>query len=320
MLQARGYKSKLVAEFETAYGITPAIPAGILLPINDFKVAAKQNLIASGTIRGRRDEAPPALGTIDVTGTATVPVDEVNFGYWLKMMFGVPTTTGSADPYSHLFKLVDTQPSMAFEEQFPDVPDYKLLNGCKVNKFSMSFDKSSNKELTATIDLIGQKETHAVTSAFTAPTTLSLAKFYDYQLAIKEGGVALATVSKADFAMDFGLDTGSYALDGTPCRAALPEGLTKVTGNVTAFFGDMELLNKAINSTMSSLELTLTNGTHSLGFAMQEIIYQLQSPAIDSAKGVLVTLPFTAFYNAGAANSAFQATLINGHASYAADI
>ena len=64
MAQAQGYRAKLGLDYETAFGVTPAVPAGILMPIISSKLAAKQALIEDNSIRGIRDAAQPALGNI----------------------------------------------------------------------------------------------------------------------------------------------------------------------------------------------------------------------------------------------------------------
>ncbi|MBP2658491.1 MAG: hypothetical protein H6Q69_1523, partial [Firmicutes bacterium] len=68
----------------------------------------------------------------------------------------------------------------------------------------------------------------------------------------------------------------------------------------------------------SSLKFKFTNGTHSLQFFMEEVIFQQTSPGIESEKGIYINLPFKAFYDSDIGGSAIVATLVNGYASYAA--
>ncbi|MDR3562610.1 MAG: hypothetical protein P4N59_14410 [Negativicutes bacterium] len=55
MARAKGYNSQLAMAYETAYGQTPVPPAllGYNMPMNQSKIAIKQNLIDSATIRGK---------------------------------------------------------------------------------------------------------------------------------------------------------------------------------------------------------------------------------------------------------------------------
>jgi hypothetical protein len=314
MAQARGFKAQLVAGFESGYGQTPASPTGFKLPVNSAQVKSKQNLVDSATVSGRRDPAEPVRGNIDVSGTVVAPVDEVGIGYWLKAMFGAPVTTGSADPYSHVFKAGDSQPSLVLEQGFPDIGVYELFNGCKVNKFALNL--GGDAELVANIDILGAKETVATASFVASPTAINLARFNNYQASIQEGGASIATVTNATLNVEFGLLPEGYTLGGG-YRTSLPEGQMKISGEIKAFFENKALLDKALAGTESSLSLKLTNGAHSLEFLLPEIVYERNAPGIEGSKGILVELPYRAFYGNNAQGGALVVTLKNGQTTYA---
>jgi len=315
MSKAKGYNSQLALGYETTYGTTPTSINGYNMPFNQSKIGIKQNLIESSTIRGRRDKEQPAVGNIDVSGSIVVPVDQIGSGFWLRAMFGNPVTTGSGDPYTHVFKVNDRQPSLVLEQQYQDIPAYEMYNGCKVNKFSFTY--GGDTELAANIDIIGAKRTVEATPFASPLTDISLLKFSNFHGTIEEGGVPLAIVTEASLNIDFGLDGNAYAIGGGGYRTELPEGYLQVSGNIKAFFEDTVLLNKAINNTKTSLKIKFANGTHSLGFNMDEVILQQTSPGIESEKGIMINLPFKAFYNSGTGGSAIVATLVNNYASYA---
>jgi hypothetical protein len=315
MSRAKGYNSQLALGYETTYGTTPTSIKGYNMPFNQSKITIKQNLVESSTIRGRRDKEQPAVGNIDASGSVVVPIDQVGSGFWLRAMFGNPTTTGSGDPYTHVFKVNDSQPSLVLEQQYPDIPAYEMYNGCKVNKFSFTY--GGDTELTANIDIIGAKRTVGATPFASSLTDISLLKFSNFQGTIEEGGIQLAIVTEASLNVDFGLDGNSYTIGGGGYRTELPEGYLQVSGSIKAFFEDTVLLNKAINNTKTSLNFKFTNGAHSLGFYMEEVMIQQTSPGIESEKGIMINLPFKAFYNNGTGGSVLVATLVNGYASYA---
>ena len=220
----------------------------------------------------------------------------------------------SGDPYTHVFKVNGKQPSLVLEQQYPDITTYELFNGCKVNKFAFTY--GGDNELTANLDLLGAKRTIGTASAASALTDISLLKFSNFQGTIEEGGSPLAIVTEASLNVDFGLDGNTYTIGGGGYRTQLPEGYLQVSGNIKAFFEDTVLLNKAINNTKTSLNFKFTNGAHSLGFYMEEAIIQQTSPGIESEKGIMINLPFKAFYNSGTKGSVIAATLVNNYASY----
>lgn len=314
MTRAKGYHSQLALGYEAAYGMTPADVKGYNMPFNQSKIGIKQNLIESSTIRGRRDKEQPAIGNIDVSGSITLPVDQIGIGYWLAAMFGSPATTGSGDLYTHVFKVTDGQPSLVLEQQYPDIATYETFNGCKINKFSFTY--GGDTELTAQMELLGAQRT-VNTTPFTANLTeVPLVKYNNFQGSLEEGGVPLAIVTEASLQVDFGLDGNSYAIGSGGCRTALLEGTLQVSGNIKAFFEDAVLLNKAINNTKTSLNFKFTNGTHSLGFFMEEVVLQQTSPGIEDEKGIIINLPFKAFYSSGVGGSILVATLVNDYTSY----
>lgn len=90
----------------------------------------------------------------------------------------------------------------------------------------------------------------------------------------------------------------------------------KITGNIKAFFENRLLLDKAVRGDKSSLKFILTNQEHSLELFLPEVIYERTSAGIEGAKGIMIELPFTAFYDNNMQEAAVIATLINGQASY----
>lgn len=441
MNQALGAKGKLLLAFETTFGTTPDTPAAVSMPFDSFGLTAKQALVEPNTITGRRDPVRPGRGNIDPSGNIVVPLDVRYFGYWLKAMFGAPTTTdvstagsltgatgvtttigtwtavadgafkisidGSAvtavgpidfsggvttmanvaskiqaairaiatggftnatvvwdeantrfiitsgttgassavsnltapasgtniagagfmkctagtlangvTKYQHIFKVGDTMPSMVLENGFTDINVYALLNGCKVSGFSTSF-ALNNSALTASLDLMAAKETIGSATIDDSPTTHSLLRFDNFQAAVKEGGSTIGNCTRLDLSINFGLDGETFALAYGGFRGAINEGMIQPTGSIEAFFENATLLNKAVEGTESSIEVTLTNGNHSLSFEFPEIIFERQTPGIEGPGGVKITLPFRGYYDDNAGNSSVIVTLVNDVASYA---
>lgn len=91
--QARGYKGKVVMDFEASFGVAPSTKKPFGVPFNSFDVKATQSLDSDPLIRGTRNPAAPGMGNKDVSGSAEVPMDAHSFGLWLRAMFGLPTTT-----------------------------------------------------------------------------------------------------------------------------------------------------------------------------------------------------------------------------------
>ena len=312
-MQARGRKGHLLLDYETTFGNTPAVPAAIKMPFQTSEVKSTQNLNDDETIRDNRSPAIPSRGNISVEGQIVVPVDKVAMGYWLRAMFGTPVTSGTG-PYTHVFKLGDVHPSLTLEQGFNDINVYELFNGCKVSSFSI--EKGGEGDVTASIDIMGANETIGSTSFDEAPTEITLTKFNQFQASIEEGGVSIATVNTATLEIDFDLDGDQYVIGSNGLRADIPEGIARISGTLTALFENTTLLNKAVNGVESSLKLKLTGGADSLEFFLPEVMYERNSPGINGPRGVLIELPYRAYYRTNVEATAIMATLINDQAAY----
>lgn len=312
MANAKGFKGQLRWAYESTYGVTPASPTGYVMPIMTSKITAKQSLDEDQTIRGRRDPAMPSRGQIDVSGPITFSVDEVSIGHFLKALCGAPTTTGTADPYTHVFKPSDTQPSLVLEQAYPDVNVYEVFNGCKIAKLGLTWGGSG--VLQGSADVIGATQTVGTTSFVTSPSSIAVNKFFQSEGVIKEGGSTSSIITQATIDINTGLDADTHGNNGV--RQDIFEGLLQVSGQVTAFFPNKTLLDKAINGDETSLEFTWTKGSHSLAILLPEVTFERNSPGIDGPKGIRVQLNYRAYYQDNADNAVFKATLKNGQASY----
>ena len=315
MAQAMGAQGRIVLDFESSFGQNPAAKAGKAVPFNTFDVKSKQNFKDTATITGNRNPVVPAPGNLSVEGSLAVPIDEAAIGYWLKGLFGAPTTSGSADPYQHIFKVGASQPSLVLEKGFTDIGQYALMNGCKVSSFKVAF--GGDDELTAAIELMGAKEALSTTPYVASPSAITLNRFTNLQATVEEGGTAIGTVTKGEFTINGGLDGNQYTVGNAGIRGDIPVGAYKISGSITALFDGTSLLTKAMSNTKSSLKVKFTSAGHSLEFLFPEIMYERSTPGISGPAGVLITLPFRAFYQSGSDNSAVKVTLVNGVASYA---
>ena len=315
MAQAKSINTKTVIDFESAYGVIPAVKAGKNVPYNSNSLQFKQNLIVPATITGSRNAVQPARGNIDVTGTITVPVDLVALGYWLKGAFNSPTTTEDAGVHTHVFKVQNTQPSMIIEKEFSDIGKNLLYTGCKVNSMKMSF--GGDGELTADFDFIGKNEIISTTVYDTSATTVQIDRLNNFQAVIEENGVAVGNISSGDFSISFGLDNSGYVIGGGGTRGQIAEGQVTVEGNLKVLFLDTDYITKAKNDTKSSLKLKFVkDATHYLEFAFPEISFEVTSPAVSGSAGIMLEAKFQAFHATDIQNSAVVVKLVNEVESY----
>src|SRR5579885_3675042 len=119
MARARGTNASMAAAFEVTYG-TPPASGYKRLPFVTSALGEEQNLIASDLLGYGREPQPPSRDVINDEGDVVVPVDLRNFGNWLKLLMGAPTSVDNTGVYTHTFVSgALTLPSMAIEIGMP---------------------------------------------------------------------------------------------------------------------------------------------------------------------------------------------------------
>ena len=323
MAHQKGSTSITSIGFESAYGT--AVTTGLKMPVNSntVKGSATRNTVA--TLTGNRNAVEPFKGNIEVGGDIVVPVDNVAFGYWLKAMFGAPTTTGADAPYTHVFKIPTAQPSIDIQKAFTDFTTdaFYTANGCKISNMSMEF--GGDGELTATLTVMGADETPAATTTFSVSETAVAVtlRYSNFHASVTEGGSTASNIKNISLSIDFDLDGDQRIIGGGGKRGSLPEGIVKVTGNVKGMYDDasVAVIAKGYADTESALVVTLTplapNAAYTLTFDIGELLYSQASPVISGPQGIDFDLDFVGYYANDADASIIKVTLISTQASYA---
>lgn len=315
MSQAMGVYSGVRFIPETTFGTTPSSGTVRSLPFNSCTLSAEQNRTTPATMTGRRDPVEPIMGNINVSGGLTVPLDANAFGWILAMAFGNPTTTTvSTGVYQHVFKPGTTQPSVSIEKAFSN-GDYFVNSGVKVS--SMGFSFGGDGELTVDVQMLGCNETIDDDPISETVTDISLDRFNNFQAALKVDNASVAVATEVTLDVNFGLDEEGYAIGGNGFRSRINEGLLELSGSMTAFYDDDTYIQKAMNSTTTSLQIKLTKGDNSLQIDLPEVQFPRKSPTIEGSAGIMQNLDYGAFYKEASIGTSIQFTLINGTASYA---
>lgn len=313
MANAKGFMGQIRMDTkETTFGVTPSSPVAKTMPVTTAKLVGKQTLDPDNTLRGDRNPAMPSRGIIDPGGQIVVPVDQVGFGWWLRLLCGAPTTTGASPTYTHVFKPGSSAPSATIEQAYTDIGVYELFNGCKIDKLSIQWGGTGAVQ--ATIDIMGA--THVVGAAtFDSPDAIVPVKFFQSEATVKEAGSLSAKILGGTIDISAGLDGDTHGNNGT--RQDILEGIMQVSGTITAFFSDSTLLAKSVAGTESSLEFIWTKGVNSLTILVPEVTFERTSPGLEGPAGVRLQLNYRAYYENNSDAAAFKATLVTTEASYA---
>lgn len=319
MPQVTGSNCKLIYDVESVFGTTPASPAAILAYFKDEGFAQDIEQISSNIIRGNRNPSQPVFGNKSVKGSLSTELAPFGQAVLFKHLMGSVATTGTTN-YTHTFKIGALPTSLCFEKQFNDLTKFFLYNGVRVAK--ASFDLKPSGFIDVSFDFVGQKETVSGTSIDATPTDLGHSPFEGFNGAVLEGGSSIGTVTALKFDIDNDIQTDLFTIGGGGLVHSLPEGNVKVSGSATVIFDSTTLYEKAVAGTESSIKATLTKGTGdgSAGNEYFEILipelrYKPSTPVIKDSKGIMLELPFEAYYSNSSEASAIQLILKNTQAT-----
>ncbi|ADK99388.1 phage tail tube protein [Brevundimonas subvibrioides] len=92
MSRARGSNALMALAYETDYGVSPG--SGYKqVPFVSSNIGESQGLIESDVLGFGRDPQQPGRDVVENAGDVVVPMCARNIGFWLKLLFGAPTTT-----------------------------------------------------------------------------------------------------------------------------------------------------------------------------------------------------------------------------------
>jgi len=295
-----------------------AIKDGLFIPFLSETLRMSRELFSSNAIRSTRNPNAPSRGTREVSGDITTELNPY-MGRLFKHALG-SYTRAEAGPYTHTFKISTLPAGLQVEKQFSDIAQYARYNGCKINSFSVTVRPAGILE--ARFNFMGAVEAVATLPHDGSPTDFGHTPFDGFEAIINRGGSPLGTATEVTFTVENNLDGSVFVIDGTGQRYSLPAGIVKVSGQLTALFEDMTLYNLAVAHSETSLQIVLTKGVgdgtvgdEKLTFNFDEIIFKPQAPVISGPQGVLVELPFEAYYNDDPDASALWIELKNPQAN-----
>lgn len=312
MPRQQGSRVQLALAYEASYGVAPA--SGYrYLPFATGNLGAEQELLPSELLGYGRDPAAPLRDALNADGEIVIPMDVEALGFWLKALFGQPTTTGTT-PKTHTFQSgAATLPSMAIEMQMPEIPRFAMYTGVMADRFNWSMQRSGL--LTATVGLVARNETLAGASAAGTPTGIALQRFSNFQGTVNRDGSLLGQLVSAEFTWSNNLDRievvrGDGLIDGAD------PGMASLTGRLQMRLADMTMINQAIAGTPSEIVASWSLGANaSFTFTAHAVHLSRPRVPVQGPQGVQVTFDFTAARAASPARMA-TAVLVNTVTGY----
>ena len=312
---ATGAFTKLAIKEETTIG-TAATGNFVLVPAKSITLSPTQPFLEDPLIGQGREQLRQPRDVKNLQGSIVVPIDVRAIGYWLKSMLGAPTTTGSADPYTHVFKSSTAAlKSFTAEQQFANIatPAYSLTPGVMVN--TMAFDVTPQGVADATLGLLYFDAADSTSTGAGTPTTVELDRFFQFDGQIKKDASALGAVTSASFNYSNNLDPVRY-VGGAGAIGDMDIGIAALTGRIVTRFKDLSLFTIADAASLFDLQLTFyKSASRSLTFEFEQCEMTRDGREISGPAGIQCNFALSGSKDV-AEGQMLTVTLVNDMASY----
>jgi hypothetical protein len=291
MAFAQGSRSSLSYIAEATFGTTPATPQFVNLPINSHSLDLTKDRVEGNEIQADRMPRVDRHGNKQAGGSIEVDLRKLDFDELIESAFLSSFST-------NVLKVGTAPKYLSIEDAANDISQFRLFTGMSASSMSVSI--APNQMVTANFDMVGKSMAQAATTASdatpTAPSTN--VPFDSYSGVISDGGSGIAIVTSLDFSL-----TNSFAptfVIGSDSAAQLEFGRAVVEGTMTIYYEDETIINKFLNETESTLEVSVDDptGTNSYTFLFPRVKYNGAAVPLSGSTSRLITVPFVALYDA----------------------
>lgn len=270
---------------ELTPGVTPDNPAMRSLRHTSCALNLGRDSFTSEELRSDRQISDVRTGTDKIAGTIGL---ELSFGEYDDLLEACLAGTWAGDALSCGVE----ERSFTFERGFTDIGQYMRYGGCFLNKFSLSI--KPNAMITGSFDVVGLNCSIATEPLDADPTPSQTNRQYDsYSGELKENGATIAVVTGIDITLDNGINPQFVVFN----RAAdfVTWGNSSLTGNMTAFFQNADLIQRFLSEAPVALQFTLGGaGEKQYTFVLPRIHYTGAENSMSSEGPLSISMPFSA--------------------------
>jgi len=295
-----GSRVQLAYIAEVVYGTLPiaASPANTDLqqvPFISNNLNLSKAIFEDPSIQSNRQVKFSRHGNREVAGDVTFAYSHEAFDDFLESLcYGTFTT--------NVLKIGQILKSFSVEVGHLDIDQYRVFTGIVAN--TLALEVNLDGVVQSTFGLIGKDMTVASTSADNDGVTTAPVKepFVHFDGSFKEGGATTAIMTSISLNIDNGIQS-NFAL-GDAALKSVTSSMVNVSGTVTAYFEDSVMLNKFINETSTSLELTLDDGAgNSHTWLLPKVEFNGADISVSDAGTIPVSIPFVALYDEAEAST-----------------
>jgi hypothetical protein len=286
MAYSEGSQTQTLIFNLSSFGSTSANTA-IVLPVTENTLEIKRGNLKDGTLNKNRQ--PSALRS----GLKTVDGD-LKFNLRYSDYDTIISNALQGTWSSNTCISSNVKSYIGVTKDFTDVNVYNTYFGLLCDE--LSIDIKPNALIPVTAKFVGKSMTSANTQIVTTPVSASGNQPFDsFTGSIKENGVSIATVTGLSISIK-NSNKGSQAVMQDSITG-ITSGTLEVTGSVDIYLTDNTMLNKFLNETESSIEVTLTDlDGHSLTIKIPKLKYTSGDPNAKEGE-IIQSLQFVAEYD-----------------------
>ena len=300
MAFAQGSRSNLAYTAESDFGTTPANTQLAYLPINSHSLDLTKERVQGNEIQSDRMPRVDRHGNRQIGGTIECDLRKGDFDELLESAMMSSFST-------NVLKVGSTPKFFTMEDGALDIDYYRAFTGCHVG--GASFSMAPNQMVTASFDVIGKDMTIGQVSKSqasdgtenTPSASSSNAPFDSYSGDVREGGTGSSDVINLVTSLEFSItnNLSPTFVIGSDAAQAINAGRAVVEGTVTVYYEDDTLINKFLDETETSLQVSVDDptGSNPYTFNFPRIKYNGASVPLADESSRLITLPFVSLYD-----------------------
>ncbi len=294
---AQGSRSSLSYVTESTFGTTPS---GNFqnIPFTSHGLNLTKDLVAGTDIQADRMPRHERHGNKQSSGDIVCDLRKGDFDpFFESVMLNTFVDSGTNDTL-----VVGTTPKFfSIEDYSADIDQARLFTGQTVSTMGISI--APNQMVTTTFGMVGKGMSVSATQ-FTHETAASVNSPFDaYSGDLKIGNNVAGLASSAIITqIDFNV-SNSFAptfVVGSDETPALEVGRAEVTGSFSAYFEDAALINRFLNETETSLEVSVTDAAsvvNSYAFTFPRVKINSADVGVDGPTSRVISMSFTALYD-----------------------
>lgn len=290
---SQGSRAALAFGKEASFAGALATPNSLqLLNTATHDLSPSIEYIPNPVLRSDRQRSAPNPGNRNATGSLTGPLHWNAYDGLLEGVFCNPwTTIGGASTLTNGV----IRNTYMFERHQQDNNIFGLGKGMFINTFAATFAAGAN--IDCSFEMIGKQftwETASQDSDGYTPAVSANSLMKPGIGVVKEGGNATPLGIVTSATLTFNNNADPNFVYGNNYMPDFSLGDFSVTGTLTMYWPNQDIIKKYVDGTPSSLEITARDGANQYVFNLPRITYTGGTAPITQAGSITIDMPFEA--------------------------